>query len=114
MNHNFYCFNCGCKFNLTVETLIKFTNKYGKWNGTPCIKCKEGNAKIIGSKSTESVMSEDFRINSLAQDDNGNEVALNKHGKPVDNYYKKDPRGWKHAGKRNIASKTSHGKDTGY
>ena len=53
-------------------------------------------------------------ITGIFEDEKGNEIAVNHKGNVVDNYYKGDPSGYKRAGKKNIASKDSHGKETGY
>lgn len=100
MIKNFYCFDCEAEFSydLNKETMIEFTNDYGKWIGIVCLRCG-GKAKTVGTPLNIANHTESRPV-AIVENDKGYQVAVDKRGKEVKNIYQNDPRGWKRAGKK--------------
>lgn len=92
--------------------------------GMPCSSCKQRPSykrwvkqKKVDSnriKNRAGFLGEGQRVASISHDTKGRPVALNSKGQEVHNSYSCDPRGYKRAGKKKIASKDQHGNATGY
>lgn len=90
----------------------------------PCSSCKQrpsykkwvSQKKINARRMTNRAgfLGEGQRVNSIAHDTKGREIALNSKGQEVQNSYSCDPRGYRRAGKKKIASKDQYGNATGY